>query len=275
MKVDAHQHFWRLRNSYASWPTPDLAPIYRDFQPDDLAPALECSGVEATILVQAAPSASETDDLLRLAEATPFVAGVVGWVDFAAPTASERIGRLANEPKFVGVRPMVQSISEPGWLLRPELGPAVTALIEHGLAFDGLVRANQLEDLAAFAARHPGLRIVLNHAGKPPLASGRVEDWRGAISRLALCPNVWCKLSGLWTEAGDDRAPMLVSDIFDHLLICFGPQRLMWGSDWPVLLLAGGYGEWADFCDDLVAVLHPAERESLFGGNAKKFYGFV
>lgn len=273
MTFDTHQHFWSLANTYTHWPTPELGSIYRDFGPGDLRPRLEESGIGGTVLVQAAPSLAETEDLLRIAARTAFVAGVVGWIDFEDPAACDQLRRLAADPLLVGVRPMVQSIAQPGWLLQPRFAPVFPTLVELDIAFDGLVLAHQIDDLAELAARHPELRIVLDHAGKPPIASGDLSFWREAIVRLAARPNVWCKLSGLWTEAGADRSPAVTQSVVAHLIERFGTGRLMWGSDWPVVLMAGGYGEWFDHCRGLTAGLTSIERDGLFGDNGRRFYG--
>ena len=168
---------------------------------------------------------------------------------------------------------MVQSIEEAGWLLRPEFTPVFRAMVDCGLVLDGLVRAQQIGDLAALAQRYPDLRIVLDHAGKPPIAAGAFEGWAQAIASLAENENVFCKLSGLWTEAGEDTSPDATRPWVAQLLESFGSQRLMWGSDWPVLELAGSYRGWLAHCEELLAHLDLNERTAIFGEIGKRFYG--
>jgi L-fuconolactonase len=172
MRIDSHQHFWRLARGDYDWLTTELAPIHRDFIPDDLAPLLDAAGVDRTVLVQAAPTAAETDFLLELARTAPFVAGVVGWTDFEAPDAADRIGELAKRPGLVGLRPMIQDLPDPEWMLRPEVTAAVRAMAAMDLRFDALVKPPHLPALLAFARRHPGLRMVVDHGGKPDIAGG-------------------------------------------------------------------------------------------------------
>ena len=271
--IDSHQHFWRLAEPFTDWPTPDLAAIYRDFVPADLAPLLDRAGVTGTILVQAAPSIEETRSLLDLAETTPFVRGVVGWVDFGAPDAVAQLRSLAGNLLLKGLRPMIQAQREPGWILQFGFDPVFQAMLEFGLRFDALVRADQIGDIGRLAARYPTLPIVLDHAGKPDIAGDEFAGWADDIGQLATNPNVCCKLSGLWTEAGSDISASAISPYVTHLLDTFGPQRLIWGSDWPVVELAGSYTGWCDQARQLLAHSPEAQREQVFSGNAARFYG--
>ncbi len=273
MRFDSHQHFWKLANRFTDWPTSDLAPIYRDFGPDDLRPKLEQAQILGTILVQAAPSLAETDYCLAIADKIDFVEGVVGWIDFEAEDALDQMDRLASSPLLKGLRPMVQSIDEPGWLLREEFGNIFKVMIERGLSLDGLVLARQVTDLSALARRYSTLPIVIDHAGKPPIASGERDEWADDILKLAENPNVHCKLSGLWTEAGSDCSEEAIQPWLDHLLASFGPHRLIWGSDWPVLELAGHYGDWVKQCERMLSNLNEQDRVAIFGGNGRQFYG--
>lgn len=273
MRLDTHQHFWDLSNPFTDWPTPDLAAIHHNYGPEDLRSHLDHAGIEGTILVQAAPRVEETEYCLALAQECDFVVGVVGWIDFEATDAVDQVRRLASNPYLKGLRPMVQSIEEAGWLLRPEFTPVFRAMVDCGLVLDGLVRAQQIGDLAALAQRYPDLRIVLDHAGKPPIAAGAFEGWAQAIASLAENENVFCKLSGLWTEAGEDTSPDATRPWVAQLLESFGSQRLMWGSDWPVLELAGSYRGWLAHCEELLAHLDLNERTAIFGEIGKRFYG--
>jgi L-fuconolactonase len=272
MRIDAHQHFWSLANPFTDWPTPDLAAIYCDFGPEDLRPLLDEVGISGTVLVQAAPALAETRYLLDLAKEHAFVKGVIGWIDFEADGALAQLEDLAADPALKGLRPMIQSIEEPGWVLRSAFDPLFRAMIDAGLSFDGLVRAHQIGDLAQLAKRYPELPIVLDHGGKPDIAGATSVRWAADIEALARRPNVHCKLSGLWTEAGADISAEAIRPYAAHLLAAFGPRRLMWGSDWPVVGLAGPYGSWAEQAELLLAGLDEADRAAIFGGNAARFY---
>lgn len=272
MRIDAHQHFWALANPFTDWPTPDLAAIYRDFGPDDLSPLLDKTDIEGTVLVQAAPALAETQYMLALAREHRFVKGVVGWIDFEAGDALGQLERLASEPALKGLRPMIQSIEEPGWVLRSEFDPLFRAMIAAGLRFDGLVRAHQIGDLEQLAARYPDLGMVLDHGGKPDIANGAFASWADRIDALVRHANVYCKLSGLWTEAGPDIGIEAIRPYAAHLLAAFGPDRVMWGSDWPVVELAGAYVDWFGQAESLLAGLDETDREKVFGGNAARFY---
>ncbi len=270
MIIDAHQHFWQLARGDYGWLTPDLAPIYRDFMPSDLEPHLSRHGIDGTILVQAAPTVAETDFLLDLAEKTPLVLGVVGWADFASPSAASDIARLAQHPKLVGLRPMIQDIADDDWMLRVDLTAAFEAMITANLTFDALVLPRHLSNLRQLLARHPKLRTVIDHAAKPEIASGKFDDWAEGIAALAKETNAYCKLSGLLTEAGDGWEPDNLTPYVTHLMDHFGPQRLVWGSDWPVLTLAASYETWLRISKTYVS--DDAARAAVFGANAARLY---
>jgi L-fuconolactonase len=272
--IDAHQHFWRLARGDDGWLTPALAPIHRDFLPADLAPILARHGIARTILVQAAPTAAETAFLLALARDTPFVAGVVGWVDFAARDAPDVIARLAADPLLVGLRPMVQDIADDDWLADRALAPAFDAMVAHGLVFDALVLPRHLRRLAQVVERHPSLAVVIDHAAKPPVRDGArgLGPWRGAFAALAGAPSVACKLSGLVTEAAPGWDVDALRPFVAQVLDAFSPSRVLWGSDWPVVELAGGYDRWRAATATLVAGLAAPDRAALLGGNAARTY---
>ena len=272
MLIDAHQHFWRTARGDYGWLTPALADLYRDFGPEDLEPILARHGIARTVLVQAAPTVAETEFLLEVAARTPFVAGVVGWADFAAPDAPEVIARLAKNPLLVGLRPMVQSIADDDWLLRPDLAPAFRALVEHGLVFDALTLPRHLSRLLVVLDRHPDLAVVVDHGSKPFIRERRLDPWRADIAAVAARPGVACKLSGLVTEAAPDWTVAVLRPYADHLLAAFGPERLLWGSDWPVVNRAGGYDLWREASLELTAHLGGPERVAILGGNAERVY---
>jgi len=270
MIIDAHQHFWQLARGDYAWLTPELKVLYRDFMPDDLAPYLSQHGIEGTILVQAAPTVAETEFMLDIADQTPFVLGVVGWVDFEASAAADDIARLAQNPKLIGLRPMIQDIADDDWMLRDDLTPAFEAMIKANLTFDALVLPRHLPRLRRLLSRHPKLRTVIDHGAKPEIANGAFEGWANDIACLANETSAYCKLSGLLTEAGDNWTPSDVAPYVEHLLNSFGSQRLVWGSDWPVLTIAGDYGTWIDLASFFIP--NERERESIFGSNAFEVY---
>jgi L-fuconolactonase len=272
MRIDAHHHVWTLARGDYGWLTPDLAPIYRDFSLADLAPHLSASRIEGTILVQAAPTEAETMFLLDIADNAEVVRGVVGWTDFDAADAVARVDALAARKLLVGLRPMVQDIADDDWLLGPALAPLLTAMARGGLVFDALVLPRHLPKLLQVIGRHPDLQFVLDHGGKPRLATGDIATWQRDIARLAQHPNVVCKLSGLATEAAPDWQIADLRGAVDHLVKCFGPQRTLWGSDWPVVNLAGGYAKWFAAAEILLADLSPKEKADIFGGNAARVY---
>lgn len=269
MMIDAHQHFWLLAARAGQWPPSDLAAIHRDFQPADLTPHLAGAGVTGTILVQSLPSVEDTLCLLDLADWNPFIRGVVGWVDLKSDTAPAVIADLARHPALKGLRPMLQDLA-PEWLDDTALDPAIRAMMAAGLRFDALVLPRHLAALRRFADRFPDLPIVIDHGAKPEIAQGGTPGWAADLVALGQRPNIWCKLSGLLTEAGTRTGIEDIRPFADTLFTVFGPDRLIWGSDWPVLELAGSYGGWLAMARELVPEdAHPA----VFGGNARRFYG--
>lgn len=271
-RIDSHVHFWALARGDYGWLTPDLGPLYRDFDRDHLAPLIDAAGVDAVVLVQAAPSEAETDFLLDRAAQYDRVAGVVGWIDMAAGDASSRIDALAENRRLKAIRPMIHDIPEIGWMLREELAPAFRALVAHDLAFDALVRPVHLAALRRLADRHPDLRIVIDHGAKPDIANDGFDGWAASMAGLARETPVYCKLSGLVTEAGADWTEDRLRRYVDHLVTEFTPFRLLWGSDWPVVTLAASYGAWWATANRLLAGLDEVGRERIFGGSAAEFY---
>ncbi len=272
MRIDAHQHFWALARGDYGWLTPELTALYRDFSPDDLAPLLEAAEIDGTVLVQAAPTVAETEYMLSLADQTPFIKGVVGWVDFEAPDAPAQIARLAVHPALVGLRPMIQDIDDPLWMLGDLLSPAFAELQQHNLTFDALTLPQHLGPLRKLLARHPDMRVVVDHGSKPLIRDAILHDWAEDMAALARDTKAWCKLSGLITEAAPDWTVDDLRPYVDHLLNTFGPARLIWGSDWPVCTLAGSYERWLEATDILLGHLGTAERDGILGGNAARAY---
>jgi L-fuconolactonase len=273
LRIDAHQHFWTLARGDYGWLTPELDSLYRDFDPDDLRPHLAGEQIDQTVLVQAAPTPAETHHLLELARRTDFVAAVVGWVDLEAPDAAETLAELAREPLLRGVRPIIQDLPDPEWMLRASLEPGLGALAELELRFDALVQPRHLAPLLRFVERYPELRIVIDHGAKPDIAAGAFDDWAEPLAAVARAGDVHCKLSGLITEAAPDWKPADLAPYVDHLLDVFGPGRLLWGSDWPVVDLAGGHAAWCDATRVLLSGLGDDDRTQILGRTAARFYG--
>lgn len=273
MRIDAHQHFWTLARADYGWLTPETGPLYRDYGPEDLMPLLSRNGINRTVLVQAAPTLAETHYLMALAKTHDFVAGMVGWVDMAAPDAPAVIRELARQPKFVGIRPMIQDIADPDWMLGDDLTPAFRALVETGLTFDALVRPQHLGSLETLLARHRDLKCIVDHGAKPRIADQRIDDWADDLGRIAARTGAYCKLSGLVTEAGETYGPGDIAPYATVILNAFGARRVMWGSDWPVLTLAGDYDGWLAMAEGLVGHLSAEEQREVFGGTARRFYG--
>lgn len=269
--IDAHCHFWQLSRGDYDWLDGQggpLHPIRRDFVPDDYPADARL------IVVQAAATTAETDYMLSLAAADPRIVGVVGWVDLAAQDAPEQIRNRAELSVFKGVRPMLQDIADTDWLEYSVQPATIAAIIDAGLRFDALVTPRHLPMLGRFADRHVDLPLIIDHAAKPQ--PGHRDEWANGMGRLAALPHVHCKLSGLLTElAPQDLANPLpaLRAIFDPILDWFGPQRLVWGSDWPVLTLAASYQDWRDLTGQLLEGLTDSERQAILSDNAARFYG--
>lgn len=272
MRIDAHQHYWALERGDYGWLTPALVAIHRDFGPADLAPMLEVGRIDRTILVQAAPTEAETRYLLDLAARHASIAGVVGWADFDATDAPERITALAADPLLVGLRPMIHDIADPEWMLAPSILPALRAMVTQGLVFDALLRPPHLSRLLVLADRMPDLAIVVDHAAKPLVRERIHEPWSSDLAALARRPNVMVKLSGLLTEAAAGDGMYHLYPFIRTVLEAFGPERVLFGSDWPVLELAGTYADWLDIVERTIAGLSAEAQAAIMGGNAARIY---
>ncbi|MFF8912974.1 amidohydrolase family protein [Streptomyces sp. NPDC015032] len=276
--VDAHHHVWDLSVRDQDWITGDeLAPLRRTFTLADLEPEARAAGVRATVLVQTIAVPAETPEFLALAHDSDLVAGVVGWCDLTAPDIGDTLSALRELPggdRLVGIRHQVQGEPDPAWLLRPDVLRGLRAVADAGLVYDLVVRAHQLPATAEAAALLPGLTFVLDHAGKPPVASGELHPWADDLRALAARPNTVCKLSGLVTEA--DVRSWTVNDLrpyADTVLDAFGPGRLMFGSDWPVCRLAATYAEVVDTARTLTETLTEDERHRVLAATAERVYG--
>jgi L-fuconolactonase len=274
--IDAHQHFLDPARYAYPWLTSDLAPIDRRFGPDDLAPELAATGIGRSIAVQTISDAAETRELLAVAATTPFLAGVIGWVDLTALSVADTIDAMRAGPggrQLLGVRHQVHDEPDPDWLLRSDVARGLSALEAAGLTYDLLIREREMPAALAVARARPSLRFVIDHLGKPPLRSGDLGSWALGLRDFGGLDNVWCKLSGLVTEA--DWRTWQTADLataVDLAVDVFGPSRLMFGSDWPVSLLAASYAQVAATARELVGDLSDTERAAIFGGTAEAVY---
>ena len=278
MTIDAHQHFWRLDLpfNYTWLDAPALAPIRRDFLPDDLEPELRAAGVDRTVVVQTQHDVAENRWALDLAEQHAFIAGVVGWVDLAGEDCERQVLEFRDHPRFVGVRHITQDEPDDDFIVRADVLRGLRVLERHGVPFDLLFYVKHLRHVPALAREVPGLPMVIDHLAKPRIKERRIGDWLPHFRAAAAFPNVWCKLSGLVTEA--DWGRWTVADLKPYVhaaLELFGPDRLMFGSDWPVCRLAGTYGQVYAAAFEALGPLSPAERDKVFGGTAVRFYGLA
>ncbi|MFI6931163.1 amidohydrolase family protein [Streptomyces sp. NPDC050287] len=279
--IDAHHHLWDLDRRPQHWlDDPALATIRRTFTPDDLRTTatqpIAGRHLHGTVAVQCVPDVPETEDLLALAEREPLIDAVVGWADLTSPAIGEVLDRLLagrGGAYLRSLRHLVQGETDPGWLQRPDVERGLAAVRDRGLCYDVLVRSHQLDQAIRLAEGFPDLPQVLDHAGKPSIADGELADWERQLRTLAGHPHVVCKVSGLITEADHER--WTVDDIrpvWDILLTAFGPDRLMFGSDWPVANLAGGWNRWAATVDELLTDCAENEIHALLAGTATAFY---
>ncbi|WP_339724760.1 amidohydrolase family protein [uncultured Paraglaciecola sp.] len=273
--VDSHLHFWKLSRQDYAWLTPYLGVLYQDRLPLDWQQASTGLGVNKAVVIQAAPTDAETDFLLSLTQKSDSLAGVVGWVDMNAHSSlvCARLQQLAAEPKFKGIRPMLQDIEDVEWILNPNFTPIFNFLIEHNLSFDALVRGEHLDAILHIAQTFPDLKMVINHCAKPNIHANAFDNWATSICRFSSLSNVYVKVSGLSTEAG--RKQQLVEHYqhyFQHITKVFGVERMMWGSDWPVVNINNSYKGWFDLCRELVSSWSQREQIRFWSGTASEFY---
>jgi len=274
MRIDAHQHFWRYSPEEYSWIDDSMRAIRRDFLPADLAPALASAQLDGSIAVQARQSIDETDWLLALANSSPGIKGVVGWVPLAAEGANIRrvLDRYDGQTRLKGVRHVLQAEPD-AYFSNPGFNTALHEIARRNLSYDLLVYARQLPAALAWIDRHPNLRVVVDHIAKPVVDGVPRPEWRAQMRELARRPNVFCKFSGVVTEAPHWRWSVgQIRPYFETVLEAFGAQRLMFGSDWPVCLVAADYARWFATVESLVQPLSTTERDAIFGGAATAFY---
>ena len=268
--IDSHQHFWQVGRFDYPWMSSDLGVLYRDYLPDELAPILKQSGVKQTVLVQASNSVAESRWLLELADANSFIAGVVGWVDLTSVEIDAQLDELCAHPKFKGVRHLVESEPQDDWLVQPTVLAGLKKLSARGLSYDLLVHTGHLQYVPQVAESCPDLPLVIDHLAKPPIASNEIKEWSEALKPVARYPNVHCKLSGLVTEA--NWSSWQVNDLrpyVEYALELFGADRMMFGSDYPVCLLAASYDR---VLESFLELLGDGDRDKIFSKNAARFY---
>jgi L-fuconolactonase len=273
MHIDAHQHFWIYNPTEYDWIDDSMSALRRNFLPRDLRPELQSSGFRGSVAVQVRQTLEETRWLLELVERSPSILGVVGWADLRSPDIRSQLKVLAQNPKLVGIRHIVQSEPDDRFLLQPDFLRGISALEEFDLAYDILIYTKHLPIAAAFVKRFPRQRFVLDHLAKPPIKSGNIDLWAHGIARLAEFPNVFCKLSGLITEADWQHwRPEQIVPFLDVAFETFGPERLMIGSDWPVCLVAGPYAQTIEVVKRYLLRQKPECRDAVLGGNAQRFW---
>jgi len=274
MHIDAHQHFWLYNSLEYAWIDNSMATLRRNFLPNDLAGELKSAGFDGSIAVQARQSLEETRWLLELAGKSASIVGVVGWIDLQAPDVRSQLKPLVHNPKLVGVRHIVQSEPDEGFLLRPDFLRGISILEEFDLAYDLLIYTRHLPVAIEFVQKFPRQRFVVDHLAKPPIKGGKLDSWAQDFRELARFPNVYCKVSGLVTEADwQGWTPDQIRPCLDAAFESFGPERLMIGSDWPVCLVAASYTTVIQLARDYIAARSPQSLSAVLGGNAARFYG--
>ncbi|MGH9628791.1 MAG: amidohydrolase family protein [Bryobacteraceae bacterium] len=276
MRIDAHQHFWDRDRFFYAWMPPEPSPLRRNFLPEDLKPILERNRFDASIAVQAAAQIEEAEWLLDLADDHTFVAGVVGWVDLTSPQVGKDLDRLQRRDKFKGVRHLVHDEADEKWLLRDDVIAGLGEVARRGLPYDLLLRPNHLPYILEVAERVPELRMVIDHIAKPLISKRVMDGWAEGMERAAQIPEMHVKLSGMITEADwKGWKPKDLVPYVEHVMRLFGPERLLFGSDWPVCLLAGSWKEVLAAFTQAVGPLPAETREKILGANARKFYGIA
>ena len=270
--VDSHQHFWDIDRLEYPWMPEGDNVLRRSYLPEDLAPHLERAGISKTVVVQAQMTMDEADLLFDLAASADSIAGVVAWVDLTDENVGATLDRMQEMPKFVGVRHQVHDEPDERWLLRDDVVRGLRELAQRELAYDLLLRPPHLKHIPELADRVPDLRMVVDHIAKPEIADGRMEPWAEDIARVAEIPGMHCKVSGMATEANPDTWQAEFVPYVAHVIECFGFDRLMWGSDWPVCLLVDGYEAIKDGAVTAVGDIGPGDYAKLMGGNAARFY---
>jgi L-fucono-1,5-lactonase len=274
MKIDSHHHFWKYSEREYGWIGDNMKALRRDFLPPDLAKEIAAAGIEGVVSVQARQTLEETQFLLEYAEGNDFIRGVVGWVPLVNPAVSKDIEKFAGRPKLKALRHVLQDEPDDNYILRDDFNRGIRALRDVGLVYDILIYERHLPQTLTFVDRHPDQVFVLDHIAKPRIKDNLIEPWRANIRRLAERPHIYCKLSGMVTEADwQNWTPEQLRPYFDVVLQAFGPRRLMFGSDWPVCLVAASYQKWVTTVTSAIAKLTADEQARIWGGTAVEAYG--
>jgi L-fuconolactonase len=273
-QIDAHQHFWQILRGDYDWMDDSVSAIRHDILPSDLAPLIKKHEIDGTVVVQAAATVAETQFILALAEQNDFIKGVVGWIDLENQETSDMLDQLMVSPFFKGIRPMLQDISDTNWIMQPKVLSNLNEVSKRNLRLDALITPRHLDAILDLSQRLPELQIVIDHCAKPEFNGDRdaLENWRSGMKKLSSMPNVFCKISGLANEAGADWNAEILKPITDHIVETFGPKRIMWGSDWPVLNLVGDYTRWRQVSAKILDQLSQDDRGLIYGQNAIDFY---
>ncbi|MGG1572547.1 amidohydrolase family protein [Fictibacillus sp. NRS-1165] len=272
--IDSHQHFWKLQRNDYGWLSEDMGVLYQDYMPEDLTPLLKQYQISGTVVVQAAPAYEETLFLLSLYDRYDWICGVVGWLDLSSPSFPAQLASLLEHPGIVGLRPMLQDIEEPDWILQDQVTENVNCLHQHHLPLDLLINQKHIPSILTLLKALPELKAVVDHMAKPNISGGELDGWKQDMKSLSEYPNVWCKVSGFMTEAEPytwktkDFEPYI-----GHIVETFGTSRLLFGSDWPVCLAAGSYQDTIEIIrENLQSTVSPAEMDQIFSENARQFY---
>ena len=276
-RIDCHMHFWTLamERYYALWMTPDLGVLYRDYLPSDARPLMAANDVQGVVLVSAASSIHELGYLMGLADSQDFIRGVVGWIDMLAPSASDDLRGWARFRKLKGIRPYLQDLPDDDWILRPELAPVVATMRELGLRFDALIKPRHILNTVRFIERHPDLPVIVDHMAKPAIRDDGLAAWRRNMQEFRDLRHVHCKLSGILTEDGPNWTPERLKPYVETVIDVFGPDRLVFGSDWPVVNLVADYGRWIGTLGGAISHLDIADQQKIWAGNGERFYGLT
>ena len=274
MRIDGHQHFWRVERGDYHWMDANVPVLCRDYLPDDLRPLLMKHAIDSTILVQAAQTVAETDFLLELAAENEFIAGVVGWLDMDSEDFPSQFARYRKNPKFIGLRPMLQDLEDDGWILRPKVLKSLQLIADADFPFEFLTYTRHLPYVLNALEKVRPMRAVIDHVSKPEIRSQKLEPWKTYITQLAQHPNLYCKLSGMITEADHENwSAESLRPYISHVVDCFGWDRVIFGSDWPVCLLGGSYDQVVQVLTDALGThMGEMEERKLFGENAARFY---
>jgi L-fuconolactonase len=273
-RIDCHMHFWTLamERHYSLWMSPDLKVLYRNFGPRDARPLMAENGVDGIVLVSAASAIHETAYLLGIADTNDIVRGVVAWIDMLAPNAAVELRQWARFTKLKGIRPYLQDLPEDDWILKPELAPVIAAMIECDLSFDALIKPRHILNTVEFIERNPDLRVIVDHMAKPAIRADALEPWRRDMERFRDLKHVHCKVSGILTEDGPEWTRARISPYLEAVFDIFGPERLVFGSDWPVVNLVADYGEWIRTLSASLSGFTRADQQKIWAENGERFY---